>query len=56
MYIVKSGYGYVFDSDSLLMTTDIEEAKQMEHGEAGEVVSRMKDQGISAEAIAFHRG
>ena len=51
MYIVKSGTGYVLDTETLLMTSDIGEAKRMGHGEAGEVISRMEEQGLSAEAM-----
>ena len=51
MYVVKSGDGYVLDPETLLMTSEIEEAKRMGHGDAGEVVSRMEQQGFYAEAI-----
>jgi hypothetical protein len=51
MFIVKSGPGYVLDAETLLMTSEIEEAKRMGHGEAGEVSSRMEEQGFSVEVM-----
>jgi hypothetical protein len=51
MYVVESGNGYVLDPETLLMTSEIEEAKRMGHGEACEVVSRIEEQGFDAETI-----
>ena len=37
MYVVKSGTGYIFDSESLLMTSELEDAERMGHGDAAAI-------------------
>ena len=51
MYVVKSRTGYILDLDSLLMTSELEDAARMGHGEAAAAISRMEEQGFPAEAI-----
>lgn len=54
LFIVKSGDGYVYNSDTLEMITDPVIAKRLNYSDSIDVINRMEESGLVADLVKLN--